>query len=690
MKTRVMRIGIALVVSFVLLLGLAMPVEAQVTGVTVSASPDPIDAGVTTTISVTVTTTADTDAWAGTITVTDPNGGTSEAAISGTGLIAGQLVTKTYPTDFAAGGANPATPTTDTAGAYGISATADGQTGTGSFTVNPGTAASFRVVTQNAGTETAGVTFSVTLTALDAYGNTATGYNGAAVSIDFTSTATAAPDSTLPTIPTPQTLDFSATPGIATATGFILVNAGETPTITATDGTISGISAAITVNPAAAASFNVTTSGGGTETAGVAFNVTLTALDTYGNTATGYNGAAVSIDFTSTATAAPDSTLPTIPTPQTLDFSATPGIATATGFILVNAGETPTITATDGTISGISAAITVNAVIDHYTVTSAAYMQARGVAFTVTVTAYDQYGNLVTTDSSTQVTMSSSSATMAFDGDGNGTFGEVGDDSKTLTAGTFDIQARDTTAGAGVTITAADSNNKTGTSSPYTIYALGGGGGGGVPPPPPSPPSPPPLELEVNLWGDTTSVEIGEDGVLLEGVTASSPDGRVTLNITEGTQMLGPDGNPLAELTVETILDSPDAPDGYHVIVAFDFGPDGTTCNPSIEITIEYDPAALPEGVDEGNLVTAYYDEAAGEWVFVTGEVDPAANTVTFSAGHFTTFAILAASAPEGTATPAPSPTSEGGLSGGAWAGIGIGIIALLGLPIWVMIRRLS
>ena len=356
--------------------------------------------------------------------------------------------------------------------------------------------------------------------------------------------------------------------------------------------------------------------------------------------------------------------------------------------------ETVNLTLTDSAGTGFDVSSTQDVIfalgaIDHYTVTSASYMHAVGAAFTVTVTAYDQYDNLVNTDSATQVTMTSSSGTMAFDGDGNGTFGEVGDDSKTLAAGTFDIQARDTAAGAGVTITATDPNTKTGTSAAYTIFALGGGGGGGAPPPP----GPSPLELEVDLWGDTTSVETDEDGVLLEGVTATSPDGTVTITIAGGTQMLGPDGNPLAALTVETVVDPPDAGDGYHVIAAFDFGPDGTTCNPSIEITIEYDPSALPEGVDAANLVIAYYDEAAGGWVFVTGEVDAVANTVTFSAAHFTTFAILGAApaAPEVTPPPAPSTSDEeSGLSGGTWAAIGIGIVGLIGLSTGLIIRRRS
>ena len=70
------------------------------------------------------------------------------------------------------------------------------------------------------------------------------------------------------------------------------------------------------------------------------------------------------------------------------------------------------------------------------------------------MTAYDSFGNMVTTDNSTSVTMTSSSGTMLFDGNGNGTFGELGDNIMVLSSGTFTIPARDTAAHTGVTITA--------------------------------------------------------------------------------------------------------------------------------------------------------------------------------------------------------------------------------------------
>jgi PKD repeat protein/sporulation protein YlmC with PRC-barrel domain len=109
---------------------------------------------------------------------------------------------------------------------------------------------------------------------------------------------------------------------------------------------------------------------------------------------------------------------------------------------------------------------------DRYEVTSASYAQHTGVPFPVTVTALDSTGNVVTDDSFTVVTITSSSPTMVFDGNGNGTFGELGDDTMTLASGTFEIQAEDSTPTSGVSITATDTNGKTGTSHAYTIAGL--------------------------------------------------------------------------------------------------------------------------------------------------------------------------------------------------------------------------
>jgi uncharacterized repeat protein (TIGR01451 family) len=203
------------------------------------------------------------------------------------------------------------------------------------ISVSPAAAASF-IVAGFPSSITAGTAGSFTVTATDAFGNTAAGYTGA---VHFTSSdgqASLPANSTL----TSGTGSFSAT----------LKTAG-TQSITATDTVTSGITGSetgITVNPAAAASFIVAGFPSPT-TAGTAGNFTVTARDAFGNTATGYAG---TVHFTSSdgqASLPANSTL----TNGTGSFSAT-----------LNTGGTQSITATDtvtSSITGSQTGIVVNA-----------------------------------------------------------------------------------------------------------------------------------------------------------------------------------------------------------------------------------------------------------------------------------------------------------------------------------------
>ena len=130
------------------------------------------------------------------------------------------------------------------------------------------------------------------------------------------------------------------------------------------------------------------------------------------------------------------------------------------------------ITAADGAArTGTSNPIDITAAgVDHYAVTSAFYRQAAGASFAVTVAACDRFGNIVTTDNSTPVTLTSSSGTTLFDGNGNAAFGEPGDNVRVLSSGVFDIAVREAFS-AQIAITATDDLLRTGTSSPFTITA---------------------------------------------------------------------------------------------------------------------------------------------------------------------------------------------------------------------------
>ena len=179
---------------------------------------------------------------------------------------------------------------------------------------------------------TAGVAFSVTVTALDSGNNTATSYAG---TVHFTSSDGAA------TLPADATLTNGV--GVFSVT---LKTAGN-QTVTATDtvnGSITGTSSGITVSAGPATHFSLSAPGSASQN--VSFIFTVTALDQFSNTATGYAGA---VHFTSS------DGLATLPANATLTsgagtFSATlktPGNQTITATDTVN----PSITGTSGDIS---------------------------------------------------------------------------------------------------------------------------------------------------------------------------------------------------------------------------------------------------------------------------------------------------------------------------------------------------
>src|SRR5207244_1266720 len=120
------------------------------------------------------------------------------------------------------------------------------------------------------------VAFSFTVTALDVFNNATTGYAG---TVHFSSSDAAA------TLPANTTLTSGA--GSFNAT----LNTVGSQTLTATDtaaSSLTGTSNAIAVT--ATASSHFTLNAPASATAGNAFLLTVTALDPFGNTATGYGG----------------------------------------------------------------------------------------------------------------------------------------------------------------------------------------------------------------------------------------------------------------------------------------------------------------------------------------------------------------------------------------------------------------
>lgn len=238
------------------------------------------------------------------------------------------------------------------------------------ITVSAAAASKF-ALSAAASTPTAGALDALTTTAQDTYGNIATSYSGLH-SLVF-SGASASPGGTSPTVSdstgadiafgSVTTIDFTA--GVAKASeadggGMKLYKSGAT-SVKATEGTLTTPTAVtVTVAPASAAKL-VLTSSTPTPVAATGFNLTTTAQDTYGNTATGYTGSK-SITF-SGASASPSGAQPTVVnsagtavnfgSATALNFSS--GVASVSasknGYTKLNKAGATSVTAGDGTIS---------------------------------------------------------------------------------------------------------------------------------------------------------------------------------------------------------------------------------------------------------------------------------------------------------------------------------------------------
>ncbi len=173
-------------------------------------------------------------------------------------------------------------------------------------------------------TQIAGTAFSITITAKGPSNNTLTSYT--ATNTLMVSSGTINPASTTAFVKGVWT-------GSVTVTG-----AGSNITISTNGSGMSGTSGSFTVNPGTFNHFSFSSIG--TQTAGSAFNITVTALDASNNTVTSYTG-------TPSLTYSAGSISPTIMNAFVNGVGTT--LVTA-----IDSGSKVTITATDGSYSGTS------------------------------------------------------------------------------------------------------------------------------------------------------------------------------------------------------------------------------------------------------------------------------------------------------------------------------------------------
>jgi hypothetical protein len=219
-------------------------------------------------------------------------------------------------------------------------------------------------------TPVAGAEDALTVTANDTYGNVATGYTGSH-SLKYSGPVNS-PNNTVPTVTdksgneiaigttTPTTFEEGVATAEGGANGALRLYKAAAASVKVTEGSISSAAVTITASPATAASLTLAAASK-TPTAGTTDNLTTTALDAYGNTATTYTGSH-NITFAG-AEPSPNETAATVVNsggtavevggPTALTFTA--GVATVgsskNGVLKPTDAGAGSLTASDGTIA---------------------------------------------------------------------------------------------------------------------------------------------------------------------------------------------------------------------------------------------------------------------------------------------------------------------------------------------------
>jgi hypothetical protein len=251
-------------------------------------------------------------------------------------------------------------------------------TGKASVTVLPAAATHFSVTSP--ASVTAGIPFNVTVTAQDAFGNTATNYFG---NVQLTSSDAKAG---LPA----DYMFGSSDKGVHTFKNVVLVTAGS-QTITATDVTksISG-KETVSVNIVAGVAVGFVLAGSPTADVGTPYSFTVTAVDAYGKVATGYRG---TVHFSSSDRYAQ--------LPGSYTFTATDAGSHSFGVVFRTTGIQSLSVVDNIGLTGVDPAIAVSTAAGTgvgvaFILTGLPPSVTVGLSYSFTVTAVDANGNVVT------------------------------------------------------------------------------------------------------------------------------------------------------------------------------------------------------------------------------------------------------------------------------------------------------
>jgi hypothetical protein len=179
-----------------------------------------------------------------------------------------------------------------------------------------------------------------------------------------------------------------------------------------------------------------------------------------------------------------------------------------------------------------------------------------------------------------------------------------------------------------------------------------GGGTGG-----PTPRTPEFHWLQINILGQTTTIEVSSLGIILNPCTAADLAGENALQFNAGTRVTLAGGDTPIKIEMRTAASSPPPPDDSEIlgpsyeIVGYSYSPypGPVIFSLPVRLTLAYDGSQLT--TDNATVNIGYYDAATGWSVLNTpaGE-ESAPGTVSALIRHTSAFGVLAAA-------PAPPPT---------------------------------
>ncbi len=132
-------------------------------------------------------------------------------------------------------------------------------------------------------------------------------------------------------------------------------------------------------------------------------------------------------------------------------------------------------------------------------------------------------------------------------------------------------------------------------------------------------------------------------GTFTQDVPAISADKKVTVTIEKGTTGKTKEGKRITQISVTPMAAPPAAPPAGATIIGlvYDSNVGDATFDQPVTITFTYDPALIPEGISEEDLVLALWDEDASEWVELPSVVDPETNTISAEVTHMSKYAVI-------------------------------------------------